>query len=99
MSKENMIPVIEFCDNHNIEISFVSSLQEAGLIEITTVEETEYIYESQLCDLEKIVRLYYDLDINLGGIEAVINLLERMSEMQDEITRLRNRLRLYEGGL
>lgn len=92
-----MIPADEFCTSHNIEISFISSLHEAGLIEITTVKETDYIYESQLNDLEKIVRLYYDLDINLEGIETVINLLQRISDMQDEITLLRNRLRFYEG--
>jgi hypothetical protein len=97
MNRENMISAIEFCTCHNIEVSFLSTLQEAGLIEITTIRETEYIYESQLNDLEKIVRLHYDLDINLEGIETIIHLLERISEMQDEITLLRNRLRLYEG--
>jgi hypothetical protein len=46
--------------------------------------------------LEKIVRLYYDLDINIEGIDAVINLLQRMEDMQHEIVLLKNRLRLYE---
>jgi hypothetical protein len=97
MNKGNMIPANEFCTYHNIEISFLNSLQEAGLIEITTLEETEYIPESQLYELEKIVRLYYELDINLEGIETVMHLLQRINDMQDEITLLKNRLRLYEG--
>jgi hypothetical protein len=97
MNRENMIPAIEFCTCHNVEIEFINSLKEAGLIEITTVEETEYIYENQLNDLEKIVRLHYDLDINLEGIETVIHLLRRIGEMQDEITLLKNKLRMYEG--
>jgi hypothetical protein len=97
MKKGNMIPANEFCAYHNIEISFLNSLQEAGLIEITTVRETEYIRESQLTELEKIVRLYYELDINLEGIETVMHLLQRLNDMQDEITILKNRLRLYEG--
>lgn len=96
MNKGNLIPANEFCNSHNIEISFINSLQEAGLIEITTIKETEYIHESQLYELEKIVRLYYELDINLEGIETVIHLLQRINEMQDEITLLKNRLRLYE---
>jgi hypothetical protein len=91
-----LIPANEFCASHNIEISFIESLQETGLIEITTIKETEYIQESQLYDLEKIVRLYYELDINLEGIDTVIHLLQRMNDMQDEITLLKNRLRLYE---
>jgi hypothetical protein len=96
MDKINLIPANEFCNSHNIEISFINSLQEAGLVEITIIKETEYIPESQLHALEKIVRLYYDLDINLEGIETVIHLLRRINDMQDEITLLKNRLRLYE---
>jgi hypothetical protein len=96
MNKANLIPANEFCASHNIRISFINSLQEAGLIEIATIEETEYIHESQLNELEKIVRLYYELDINLEGIESVIHLLQRINDMQEEITFLKNRLRLYE---
>jgi hypothetical protein len=96
MNKVNLIPANEFCASHNIEISFIDSLQEVGLIEITTVQEIEYIQESQLNELEKIVRLYYELDINLEGIDTVFHLLQRINDMQDEITLLKNRLRLYE---
>ena len=96
MNKRHMIPANEFCASHNIEISFINSLQEEGLIEITTIKETEYIHESQLHELEKIVRFYYELDINLEGIETVIHLLQRINEMQDEIMFLKNRLGLYE---
>ncbi len=97
MNKGNMIPADEFCASHNIEITFINSLQEAGMIEVTTISETEYIHENQLNELEKIVRLYYEMDINLEGIETVIHLLQRINDMQDEITLLKNRLRLYEG--
>jgi hypothetical protein len=96
MKNENMISAAEFCECHHIEISFIDSLKETGLIEIATIEETSYIRESQLNDLEKIVRLYYDLDINIEGIDTVINLLQRMENMQHEIALLKNRLRLYE---
>jgi hypothetical protein len=96
MLTENLIPISEFCNNHNIEVSFISSLQQNGLIEITTIEETRFIDTAQLQQLEKIVRFYYELDINLEGIETVTHLLQRIIAMQDEITRLKNRLRLYE---
>jgi hypothetical protein len=96
MNKVHLIPAIEFCSSHQIEISFIESLQEAGLIEVTTIAETEYIKGDQLIELEKIVRLYYELDINLEGIDTVFHLLQRINEMQDEITLLKNRLRLYE---
>jgi len=97
MHKENLIPANEFCANHHIEISFITLLNDNGLIEITTIEETVYIRESQLKELEKIVRLYFELDINIEGIETVIYLLHRIINMQNEIIHLKNKLRLYEG--
>lgn len=96
MKSEYLIAVDEFCASHNIEISFIRSLQHNGLIEITTIEESGFIDAEQLQQLEKIVRFYYDLDINLEGIETITHLLQRMNAMHDEITALRNKLSLYE---
>ncbi len=96
MYKDNLIPADEFCASHNIEISFILSLHENGLIEMMTIEETGYIYASQVRDLERIVHLYWDLDINLEGIETINHLLRQMDSMQGEITSLKNRLRFYE---
>ena len=96
METNYLIAVDEFCANHKIEISFISSLQQTGLIEITTIKETGFIDPNQLLQLEKIVRLYYELDINLEGIETINHLLQRISSMQDEIITLRNKLRIYE---
>lgn len=96
MQTENLIAVNEFCVHHHIEISFINLLQQNGLINITSMDETEFIEAQQLPQLEKYTRLYYDLDINLEGIETVTHLLQKIKVLQDEITTLRNRLRLYE---
>ncbi len=96
MQTENLISINEFCINQNIEISFINSLRQAGLIEITTIKEVEFINADQLQQLEKIVRLYYEMDINLEGIETITHLLQRINSLQDEIIVLRNKLRLYE---
>jgi MerR HTH family regulatory protein len=96
METEYLIAIDEFCSSHKIEISFISSLQQSGLIEITTIEDSAFIEADQLQQLEKFVRLYYELDINLEGIETINYLLHRINSMQDEITTLRNRLRIYE---
>jgi hypothetical protein len=72
------------------------SLKEYGLIELENIDEIIYIPENQLGDLERIVRMYYDLEINLQGIETIINLLQRSEELRNEIVSLKNRLRFYE---
>ena len=91
-----MLSVDEFCVNHDIDVSFISSLQQTGLIEVKTVRESIYINGDQLLQLEKFIRLFYELDINLEGIETITHLLNRIKSLQDEITGLKNRLRLYE---
>lgn len=89
MDKELWIPVEDFCMHYQIERSFILDLNESGLIEITTIEETGCIPSNQLSSLEKYVRLYYDLQINVEGIEAITHLLERIKELQYEVRRLK----------
>ena len=96
MRNEEMVAAHEFCISHNVEISFLYSLNESGLLEITTIEEAVFINQDQLPELEKLVRLYYDMEINLEGIEAVHHLLQQMKAMQDEVRALKNRLSMYE---
>ena len=96
MQTEDLISVNEFCNNHNIEISFVSELQQSGLIEVMTIDETGFIYLEHLQQLEKIVHLHYGLDINIEGIETINYLLQRINSLQEDIIVLRNKLRLYE---
>ena len=96
MQTEYLIAIEEFCINHGIEISFISSLQQNGLIKITTIKESGFIDTEQLQRLEKIVRFYYEFDINLEGIETIMNLLQQINTLQDEIIMLRNKLQLYE---
>lgn len=96
MKIKNLIPANEFCVNHNIEISFISSLHQNGLIKIITIKETGYIQCKQLPELEKIIRFYLELNINLEGIETILHLLNRMNKMQNEITELKNRLHICE---
>lgn len=96
MQTENLIAINDFCSSHNIEISFISSLQQTGLIEIKTIKETSFIDTDQLQHLEKFIRFYYELDINLEGIETIAHLLQLINTLQDEVTILKNRLSFYE---
>ena len=92
MEKDELIPAKDFCIYHNIEYSFISSLQDSGLISITSVEHSMYIPADEIQKLEKYVRMYYDLDINLEGIETINYLLEKIENMQKEILQLKNKI-------
>jgi hypothetical protein len=96
MQTDHLISLDVFCTSNDIEVAFISSLHEAGLIEVTTIEETGFLDSEQLQQLERYIRFYYELNINLEGIDAIKHLLHRVNTMHDEITTLQNRLRLYE---
>ncbi len=96
MQTDEMILVNEFCTHHQIDISFVRSLQQSGLIEIIQTKEAICVHRDQLPELEKMARLYYDMDINMEGIETITYLLNRMNAMQQEIIKLNDRLQIYE---
>lgn len=92
----DFIIISEYCKITNTDPSFLSLLEEGGLITIHIEEGEKYILSSQLADLERYSRLYYELSINIEGIDAIHHMLERIEYLQLEIDMLRNRLRLYE---
>ena len=87
----NLIETTDICTYHEVEYSFLSSLNEAGLVELKVVNHTTYISESELHKLEKMIRMHHELEINIAGIEAITHLLERIEQMQEEMRRLKNR--------
>ena len=96
MRTKDLILLEQFCELHNIEFSFISSLQEFGLIEIVMIEDNKYLSHEQLNDVEKMMRLHYELDINMEGIDAISNLLQRIDLLQQELLVTKNRLRLFD---
>ena len=91
-----LIIVSEYCHKCHIEPSFIDLLEEGGLIEVRTEGGEHYLLASQLPDVERYSRMYYDLSINMEGIDAIHHLLKRMESMQQEIYSLHSRLRLFE---
>jgi hypothetical protein len=91
-----LIVLSECCLQLGIDNAFVSSLEERGLIRTVNQESTIYINAIELPRLEKIVRLHEELEINIAGIEVVLDLTERIENLQKAMTELENRLRMYE---
>ena len=91
----DMIVLNEFCASHQVEISFIQSLEEHGLIETVIVDQSICVYANELPKLERIIRLHQELNINPEGIDVINELLKRMDEMGHEITELKNRLDFY----
>ena len=92
MENEHLITVETVSSHYKIETTFIQTLNEYGLIEITRINETEFIEKDRLGDVEKMMNLYYDLNINMEGIDAISHLLKKLKDTQKELVSLRNRL-------
>lgn len=91
-----LIIISEYCLQNNIEPDFIIQLEDEGLIEIHIIDNQKYIPISELKNLDQYARWYYELSINIAGIDVIKNLLDKMNDMQNEINRLRERLRLID---
>lgn len=96
MDKESFVPIRQVCKHYEIETTFVDSLYELELIQITTIEEDPCIHHEDVSELERLVRLHQDLNINVEGLGAVSHLLHKIEDLQKEIQVLKSRLGKYE---
>lgn len=92
--EEQLIPVQEFCLHHQIEMNFIYSLRDYGLIDVISNEGNDYLSADKLNELEKIIRLHYDLDVNMEGIDVILHLLKQLEDAEHELDHLKKRLKV-----
>lgn len=94
--EKNLIAITTLCTLYEIEFSFIDALYKTGLIKIVIIKHQQFIHQDQISDLEKMIRLYHELNVNIEGIDVVFNLLEKEKELREELNTLKNKLRIYE---
>ncbi|RMA58794.1 chaperone modulator CbpM [Ulvibacter antarcticus] len=96
MDTQEYISIKHICSLYNIETTFVSSLNELELVELTYRQQEYFVHRDNIHKVERMIRIHRDLHINPEGIDVVLNLLEKVEAMQRETNKLKNRLSLYE---
>jgi hypothetical protein len=96
MPEYHAIEASLFCSQYAIDPSFIQTLQEYGLLHTNIISGAVYIPEDELPSLEKMMRLHFEMDINIEGIETIHYLLQKIENMQEEMQQLRNRIAVYE---
>lgn len=94
--KTELITITEYCINYNIEPDFIGSLEESGIIVLTSIGKDKFIHQEQFSELNRYIHFHYDLHINMEGIDAIRHLLEKVNGLQEEIHGLKDRLHLHE---
>ena len=88
MEKTYFISVEECCNQYNVELGFIDSLEAHGLLSPIIKDDHRYFEQDHLQKLEKFINMHYEMDINLEGIEVISRLLDRMEMMQQELRKL-----------
>jgi len=88
--ESELIIISEYCSHSNIEQKFISLLEDEGLIKTEWHNGVQYLPSSQLGDVERYANWYYDLSINIEGIDAIRMLLSRIDRLQCELCSLQN---------
>ncbi len=96
MAATDLISITTICTHYNVPNTFIKALQEYELIEVVVADNDRFIKTTQINEIEKMIRLHFELNINLEGLDVVYNLLQRVERLQNEVTTLHNKLRLYE---
>lgn len=96
MSTNNLVLVSHFCQHHQVEMSFIDSLQSYGLIAIQVIQEDKYVHIDDINEIEKMIKFYYDLGINLEGIDVVFNLLLQNEALRRELDIAHQKLKVLD---
>tara|TARA_B100002049_G_C15963128_1_gene325442 strand:- start:326 stop:616 length:291 start_codon:yes stop_codon:yes gene_type:complete len=96
MSTTNYIPVHELCAQYRIEQTFITELHEKGVLEVIHVEQSLCLPQESIATFEKIMRIHAELDINIEGIDVILNLLDKIEDLNKQLIKTQNRLRIYE---
>lgn len=87
--EKTLFNLIDICKANKIERTFVQELHQNGLIEIVIKKDQEYLEEEQLIHVERYSTWYYELEVNMQGLEVVHHLLDKIEKLQNEIRQLR----------
>ncbi|MDW9380490.1 chaperone modulator CbpM [Chryseobacterium sp. JV558] len=86
ISREELVRV------YNIEITFFDELVDYGLLNIQIEDNIHYLMYEDLPDLEKFANWYYDLEVNLPGLEVIHNMLKKLDALNRRNRELMNKL-------
>ncbi len=96
MDNPKIVSIKNICSIYEIPISFIDELVEYEFVEINEKNKKRYIKTKDLNKFEKIIRLHFDLNINMEGIDVINNLLNKIDKLEKENLKLKNMLSFFD---
>lgn len=95
-NKVDTISITRLCTHYQADTQFFEALEQFGLITLIRQESTASIPVDRIREVEKWIHLHYDLNINMEGLDAIANLLEKVAVLQAELSEARRRISYLE---
>lgn len=92
MTSKIRVALADFCDHFHIDIDIVRDFAEFGLCKAVVREDEVEIETQDIRRLKRIICLYQALGINKEGIEVILDMGERLSELQNEVEMQQNEI-------
>jgi pyridoxine 5'-phosphate synthase PdxJ len=96
MKNKKLISIQQFCSLYETPTSFLDDLHKYEIIKFKVIDNTKHIKLKDISTVEKLIRLHYDLNINMEGLDAIIHLTNKINDLQKEINNLKRQIDFYE---
>jgi hypothetical protein len=96
MKDKKLISIQQFCSLYETPTSFFDDLHEYEIIKFKVVDNTKHIKLKDISTVEKLMRLHFDLNINMEGLDAIVHLTNQINDLQKEINHLKRQIGFYE---
>jgi len=93
---EKYISIKELAQFYKIDEKILRDFAEAGLFELHIIQSEPCVLLDQLARYERAIRLYRDLGVNKEGVEIIMDMRDKMLQMQNELSALRRQLQKWD---
>ena len=90
------IAIEEFCNYHGIEVTLVQEFADFGLVQVHVQDNQQFVPDTDIAELERMLRLSRDLGVNKEGIEIILNMRQELKRLRRQKQKLNYRLQQLE---
>jgi hypothetical protein len=90
------IAIEEFCHHHGVEVNLIREFADFGLFALHVQDNQEFVPGAAINRLERMLRLFQELEVNKEGIEVILHMRRRLKKLRQKHAQLQYRLQQLE---
>jgi hypothetical protein len=96
MGKPDFIAIVDLTVVYEVDLDFFNAIIEQELLQVHEIGGVIHVHSADIGTLEQILRLTNELQINLEGVDVILNLLKRVQLLEAELAETKHRLKFLE---